>query len=448
MLSSKSYWAVMLLATTVSVVLGVLQIILRGNDFLVGDGLYWHLAATYVAEGRGFIHPIVYLGTGSLTPAADHPPLFILYLAFFSKIGLGSVFAHQVATALLAGIAVSLFGILARLLGGTRLAIYVMPLASVHPLMWGWSPHVMSEPLAVIMVMILFIFTFHVYKQKKSEKSVIPLTYLVILGASIGVATLTRSELLLTGGIILTVVTFSKNLVAWIKRVLIASIAVVVTLSPWVGYNLSRFEKPVYLSIGSDITFASAYCDDTFYGDLIGYWSYSCQQKAWDYANDRVDVKNPDQSELMPYVKEYWQDYLSNNLHQAVKVVPLRIGRALGLYKPAQQMNLEQLVDGKSKEVTYGAWFLFYGLTPVALLGLLKSKLDRTQKLLLLTPVMTSIIVVGTTWGNPRYRFSIDIVLIILGALGLLQITSLRRKKLKTTANEEETSSVNSYCGS
>lgn len=432
----KTFCRMIVVMPLISLVIAVSQVVIRGRDFLEGDSLYWHLAAKYFSEGMGFIHPIIYFSTGIESQAADHPPIFIIYLSIISKLGFDSVLGHQIATAILPVVIVPMFGLLARRIGGFRVGTVAMTLAALHPLMWGWSPLVMSEPLAVLMVLILLLVAFN-YKRFQDIIEV-KTSINLLLGAAIGLATLTRSELLLTGTLIAIFVSFSRNFYTWGKRLFLIGLSCLVILSPWVGYNLNRFEKPVLLSIGSDITFASAYCDETFYGEFTGYWSFQCQELAWEYARAMATTDDPDQSELMPFVKTYWRDYLSNNKRRAVTVVPLRVGRALGVYKPRQQMRLERYVDDKSPEVIYSSWAFFYLLAPLSLIGFRRGRLTSISKIIFLTPILTSILTVSITWGNPRYRFSIDVIMVILGSIGICHLITRSRSKLMSGDRDQE----------
>ena len=50
--------------------------------------------------------------------------------------------------------------------------------------------------------------------------------------------------------------------------------------APWVGYNLSRFKDPVFISCGLGVTLASANCPATYSGAFEGYWHWECALRA------------------------------------------------------------------------------------------------------------------------------------------------------------------------
>ena len=49
----------------------------------------------------------------------------------------------------------------------------------------------------------------------------------------------------------------------------------VVVIGPWVGYNLSRFDDPVYISTGLGASMGGGACDPAFSGPKLGYWDAS-----------------------------------------------------------------------------------------------------------------------------------------------------------------------------
>src|SRR5215475_1428319 len=52
------------------------------------DGLWFHLGANYLAEGKGFLNPYGYFFTQVTEPGASHPPAWMLVLSMGSFVGL------------------------------------------------------------------------------------------------------------------------------------------------------------------------------------------------------------------------------------------------------------------------------------------------------------------------------------------------------------------------
>ena len=62
-----------------------------------GDPLYYHLGARLLADGHGFINPYAYARDLNVQ-AADHPPLYLMYLSVFSLLGMGTITWHLLAS--------------------------------------------------------------------------------------------------------------------------------------------------------------------------------------------------------------------------------------------------------------------------------------------------------------------------------------------------------------
>ncbi len=45
-----------------------------------GDSYFYHESANLIADGKGFINPIDWIENHVRIQAADHPPLYLLYL--------------------------------------------------------------------------------------------------------------------------------------------------------------------------------------------------------------------------------------------------------------------------------------------------------------------------------------------------------------------------------
>src|SRR5439155_2269803 len=103
---------------------------------LWGDAFGYHYGANLLAEGKGFIDPLRYEFAGLKFPSAYHPPLYFVYLAGWSLIGLKSVLWHRLVSCLVGAITVGLIGYLGRRLGGDRAGLIAAVLAAAYPHLW------------------------------------------------------------------------------------------------------------------------------------------------------------------------------------------------------------------------------------------------------------------------------------------------------------------------
>ncbi|MGN6694587.1 MAG: glycosyl transferase, partial [Aquihabitans sp.] len=123
-----------LIATAIGALVRVAWLINQWNNPIgFEDAFFYHHQANLLADGKGFISPFPYLGAGVSSPAAEHPPLFSLYLAVFSLFGATSVGWHQIATTILGIATVPLIGFAAKEAGGRRVGIIAAFIAAIYP---------------------------------------------------------------------------------------------------------------------------------------------------------------------------------------------------------------------------------------------------------------------------------------------------------------------------
>ncbi len=234
-----------------------------------GDAFAYHYGANLLADGTGFVDPLRYEFSGLRFPSAAHPPLYVSYLAAWSLVGLKSALWHRLASCVLGAVTVGLVGYLGRKLGGDRAGLVAAVLAAVYPNLWLNDAALLSETAAAFAVVLAMLAVERFREEPTTSRA-------LQLGGALALAVLGRAELfLLLPLIALPLVAAAHSLTTRqrIERIGLVAAAVVVVVGPWVGYNLTRFEKPVYLSNGLGATLLGGSCDAAFHGADIGYWS-------------------------------------------------------------------------------------------------------------------------------------------------------------------------------
>src|SRR5260221_5221323 len=92
-------------------------IVSRRNFDPHGDAFFYHAAANLLVDGKGFISPF-FVNAGLHRQAAEHPPLYIIFLAIPSLLGMKSVMVHLLWSCLLGAGTVWLVGLLGHAVGG------------------------------------------------------------------------------------------------------------------------------------------------------------------------------------------------------------------------------------------------------------------------------------------------------------------------------------------
>lgn len=408
------YW--MVIATAISITINFVVLAFTKDANIWGDAYYYHHGANLIAQGKGWIEPLSYLRDGIAYQAADHPPAHLALLALFSYVGLDSVGAHQFATILTGVVAIPFFGLAGRRLGGHAVGVVTALIASVHAGFWGWNKMVHSEPSAILGVVLLLLAAFRVVDN--AREGVFDWKNLAILGCAAGFATQTRAELGLSGALIIIVVLIGRPLLSSAKKIVAAALVFALTLSPWVLFNLSRFDSPVYLSTGFEITFASANCPLTYDGQFKAYWAIQC---VLDY-KDEVNAKYPnaDRSQYMKELGKLATAYVKDHKTEFAKLAVLKIGRVVGLYRLSQQMILDTYPEGRDRYVVRLAWGTYFALLPFSIVGgyLLR---DRKRKMLaLLTTIGVVLVTCVITFGNTRYRITAEPALVMMASVGIV----------------------------
>lgn len=380
-------------------------LIVRRDAAVQGDGLYYHFGANLLAQGHGFIVPLEYV-KGITLQAADHPPLYLLWLALPSWIGLDTPVWHMLWSCLLGTASIVVIGYVGREVAGPRVGLLAAALAAVYPNIWSHDGILQSETLAILLVAVALLLAYR-YWRTPSFATV------VWLGVVCGLAALTRSELIL-------LVPFVVVPLVWITRTIdvrkrlqwlgVAGLATVVVLAPWVGYNLTRFKHPVFLSSGYEVTLLTASCDKTWYGQYTGYWSFEC------------GVKTPvrdDQSQKAIIYRRAALDYISDNKARIPVVLAARWGRITGLFRPVQQVRLDHQAEGRETWVAWWALLMFYPIAALAIVGAIVLRRRRIPVFPLVALPAIVLISVTLTFATNRYRAIAEGALVVLAAVAI-----------------------------
>jgi 4-amino-4-deoxy-L-arabinose transferase-like glycosyltransferase len=383
---------------------------------LLGDAYFYHHAANLLADGHGFIVPLDKLEGGQINQAADHPPLFVLYLAAWSLVGLDTATAHMVAGALLGSAAVVLVGLVGRRVAGSTVGVVAAGIAAIYPNLWGWDAMVLSEPAAVVAICLVLLAAWRLH-----ESPSVPAA--VVLGTAIGVAGLARAELLFLGPLIAVPLVWrqrARTPAHRLRLIAASGLAAVIVITPWTLYNLSRFEEPVYLSSGFEVTLAYSNCDSVFHGPLVGYWDFGCAPD-W-LERSGVDTAGFDQSQRSKVWRSEVRHYISDNLDRVPAVVLARVGRVAGVYHPLQQVRLDVVPEGRDVWVARTGMASYYVLVALSAIGWMALGRQGRLRFPLLMPVVVVGLAAAVTFGATRYRAAAEPVFCILAAVGCVVI--------------------------
>jgi 4-amino-4-deoxy-L-arabinose transferase-like glycosyltransferase len=381
---------------------------------LVGldDDSFYHLTALELADGHGYVGTFDVFTSGEKEPTADHPPLYPLVLSFLAWLGARSVDAQRMVGVGAGTLTVVAVGLAARQLCGRYAGWAAASLCAVYPAFIAADGAIMSESLFGMLVAFALVLALVLLKRPS-----IPGT--ALLGLLIGLAALTRSE----GLLLLPLLAVPVLVAAPGRRFRTgATIAVVAMLAvaPWVIRNIDVFGEAIY-STNDGATLAGANCQQTYYGDEIGDFDFTCISAVDQPRTDNRAVRSR-------ALRRAAVDYASDHPGRAVVVGGLRLARLWGLYAPGDQFD----ATGRHHTVQLVGALVFYVVLAVAVAGVIV--LVRQGRLLalavLLTPILLASVTAVLTYGLVRLRHIAEVSLLVLAGVAVAHLIAVRTRAL------------------
>ncbi len=422
----------------------------RWDQNLWGDAFTYHFTANGIADGHGFAtwvprsftnpdaiilsDPRSWHGVVSVGPSADNPPLYPLYLAGWSVLGLRTYHWHMIASVMLGASAVFVMGLVGRKIIGPRGGIITALIAAVYANFWVNDSVGTSESMGILASSIVLLLTYRAWESPTVQR-------ILAVAAMCGLSGLIRSEFVLLLPLLIIPLLFRKLRDRPIKErigLLLACGAVaLLVMSPWLIRNLTKFEKPVLLATDAGLSLAATNCDETYSGASLGWWSPSCvvnvalvkrdgecrAVRAHSAVAKRRQTCDPSESDGVWRQRAF--DYIGDHLDRFPVVLLARLGRMWELYHPGSpwgEINVDQkiafdITEGRSEGAARLALAQFYMLAPFAIAGgVLLWRRKQTLAPLIALPILTSITALYA-FGNTRYRTVAEPALVALGAV-------------------------------
>ena len=237
-----------------------------------------------------------------------------------------------------------------------------------------------------------------------------------VLGATCGLAMLARSELILLVPALLWPVAIFADRSPWRARLVRAGAATAVALvvvAPWVGYNLARFRHPVLLSSQLETTLAGSNCHDTYYGKDIGLFTQNCLSL---YPHGPGE----EESVTAQTLRRGAQHYIRTHLTRVPAVMAARVGRVAGVYRPAQQVDIDVFVEGRERPLAIVGLFAGYATAIAAIAGavIIRRRRGPPAFPLVVLPAVV-LFTVAVTYATDRFRASAETALAVLAAVAV-----------------------------
>jgi 4-amino-4-deoxy-L-arabinose transferase-like glycosyltransferase len=392
----------------------------RRHKAVVGDPYFYHHGANLLVHGAGFVAPLQYIALHVRLEAADHPPLYMLFLSIPSVLGLDSALAHMIWSACLGAATIALAGLLGQAVAGNRAGLIAAGVVAISPNVWIYDGAILSETMAIFVTTLALLVAYRVWKR-------ISLRRACVLGAVCGLAMLARSELILLVPALLWPVAMLADRSPWRARLGRAGAATVVALvvvAPWVGYNLARFHHPVLLSSQLETTLAGSNCPDTYWGHDIGLFTQSCLSL---YPHE----SSQEESDTAQTLRRGAQHFIRRHLSRVPVVMAARVGRVTGVFRPAEQVDLDVFVEGRERPLAITGLVAGYATAIAAIAGAMILRRRRGPPVFPLVVVPAVVLfTVAVTYATDRFRASAETALAVLAAVAIDALWNRRRTLL------------------
>jgi 4-amino-4-deoxy-L-arabinose transferase-like glycosyltransferase len=376
---------------------------------VAGDAVYYHLQGWALADGHGFINPIDYYdyfrhGVRIVTPSAGNPPLYSMYIGLVSRLGFWSVTAHRLASCLLGTGAVVLIGLTGRKMVSERVGLIAALFAALYANLWINDGMLLAESMAALTMSLVLLAAYAFWRRARLASA-------ARLGLALGLAALSRGEVVLLAPLLVLPLLWGMRRLAVAQRfrlLVVTALAMLLLVGPWVGYNLTRFEKPVFMTDHWGTVLEAASCDDAYYGKYAGW-----------YANCDVRRHQGDASEQDAVLRREALHYMRQHLHRLPVVMAMRVGRLWDIYRPGNTLFLNAVLEGRTRAASRVAVASYWLLMPLTIAGLIVMRLRRVPIIPLLAPAIVVTIAAAITYGVLRYRVTVEPGIVLAAAVSV-----------------------------
>lgn len=393
---------------------GVLRIIdavaLAPPLSFLDDDTFFKTSAQLLGQGHGYIRPLDFLFHGQTISTAEHPPLYPLILSILPALGTLSLTAARMFSVVFGCGTVVVVALIGRRVAGEWVGLVAALLCAVYPSFIAADGSIMSEPLFGLLVGLVVLQALRLRERRRMVDG-------VLLGVLIGLATLTRSEALVL--LVLVGVPAVVGLTGDRLRIAVVMVlAALVVLAPWVGRNWHVFGRPT-LSTNEGTALAGSNCPGSYHGPETGGFDLACA------VSIPLASKGNNEARWASALTRRGATYAGDHLGRLPAVVLARVGRVLGLYRIADQNR----VTGRRKLVQQAGVIMYYVLLVLAVIGFwsLRRRVSASEKWILLAPFILTIVVTVTTYGDARFRYESEVMLMVLAASGLSRLRPTRK---------------------
>lgn len=388
---------------------------------LEGDQRIYHHQANDLADFVGYTyrHP-----AGERITTAIHPPLHTSLLGVASLAGASSEASHRGVGAVLGGLTAIVAGLGARrfallaLLGraaGDVAGLVAAAAVAVAPTLWINDSGVLSESTYALTVALVLLAAGEVLARPSRLTA-------AALGGAVALAALTRAEAMALALLLVVplLAIVGPRALAGRRRPRLATVGIgllafAVVVAPWLARNATSFERPVAMSSGAGFVLEIANCDETYYGERLGYWAVECDRTPWQ-AGDETATEAAKRSTGLAYARD--------NAGRLPVVVSARIARMWDLWRPEESVWLNDYFERRGEASSRWAIYTWWAL----LAGAVGGAWSLRRRPALLVPfaavAASTTAAAAVSFGITRYRTGLEVAAALLAAVAVAALWS------------------------
>lgn len=378
-----------------------------------GDQVFYHWQAHALAEGAGFVNPWMY-ANGVEIGTALHPPLYSLYLAAWTILGVDSATGHKLASSLLGAGTVLVIALLANRLAGRAAGILAGLLAAVYPPLWVNDGGLAAESLYGFLVALVLWASYKVWADAST-------TSVAVLGGLIALAALTRAEAVALFAFLVVPLLLVRPALSVPRRLwLIGCCGLVgmLFMAPWIARNMLTFEDPSFLSNGSGFVIEISNCDETYSGEHLGYWDGACDRDdTWVFDDPFEAARN--ETTVEKAKREAGLTYARQHLGRLPVVVAARVGRMWEVYRPIQNVEFNNFLERRGQLPSRVGLAMYAVMVPLAVWGAVLLRRRHLTIVPFVALMLNATLTAAVSFGITRYRVGADVGLVLLAGLAL-----------------------------
>lgn len=396
------------------------------------DAADYDRQAVSIAAGDGYPPTAIAGGGGA---SAFRPPGYTYALAgVYAVVGTDSESTRWTAGRMMGAVAgaatVGLIGLLALALWGAAPAVVAAGLAAVYPPFLLMESSLTSETLFLALVLASLL---AIVRHRHSRR----LRWAIAAGALAGLAALTRSNgLLLLIPIVLAAATAAQTRSRCAVAAVAALAAAIVLVAPWTTRNALKLDAFVPISTQAGYGLAGAY-NDAAREDPVHPTAWRPPAADPSY---RAIIEDPDlgEAQVDRRLRAEARDFILDHPAYVAETAFDNSLRLLVLQDPElERTGASDL--GMNPTLAQASSYSFYAVALLALAGLTAPAARRTPLFVWLTPALLLLSTVFiAAWT--RYRIPADPFIVLLAALGVLQLAAaVKRRRARRPATARTT---------